>query len=112
MTFLIVGLIVFLGIHSVSIVAPQWRLRTIARMGEQPWKGAYSVVSIASFVLLVYGYGQARMAPVILYVPPQGMRHLTLLLMLPEPQSPEPTMMLTPCAAPSPVPRSRTRRRS
>jgi uncharacterized membrane protein len=83
MAFLIVGLVVFLGIHSVSIVAPQWRLRTIARMGEQPWKGAYSVISIASFALLVYGYGQARMAPVVLYSPPQGMRHLTLLLMLP-----------------------------
>jgi uncharacterized membrane protein len=83
MSYLIVGLAVFLGIHSVSIVAPEWRVRMIARMGEQPWKGAFSVISIASFVLLVYGYGQARMTPVVLYSPPQGLRHLALLLMLP-----------------------------
>jgi uncharacterized membrane protein len=83
MTLVIVGLAIFLGIHSVSIVAPRWRLATIARIGEGPWKIAYSVVSIASFALLVYGYGQARMAPVVLYVPPRGLRHVALLLMLP-----------------------------
>jgi uncharacterized membrane protein len=83
MALLIVGLVVFLGIHSVSIVAPRWRLRMIDRMGEGPWKGVYSLISIASFVLLVYGYGQARLTPVVLYAPPQGMRHLALLLMLP-----------------------------
>jgi uncharacterized membrane protein len=83
MALFIVGLVVFLGIHSVSIVAPRWRLATIARIGEGPWKIAYSVVSIASFVLLVYGYGQARMTPVVLYAPPRGLRHVALLLMLP-----------------------------
>ena len=48
MLYLIAGLLVFLGIHSVSIVAPEWRDRTAARVGEGPWKGMYSVISIAS----------------------------------------------------------------
>jgi uncharacterized membrane protein len=83
MTPFIAGLVIFLGVHSVSIVAPRWRLAAIARIGEMPWKAAYSVISIASFVLLVYGYGQARMTPTVLYAPPRGLRHVALLLMLP-----------------------------
>src|SRR3954454_15573914 len=54
MTLFIVGLIVFLGIHSVAIVAPAWRDAQVAR-SEGAWKGIYSLVSIASFVLLIYG---------------------------------------------------------
>jgi uncharacterized membrane protein len=83
MTYLIAGLILFLGVHSVSIVAPQWRERMFGRLGEGAWKGLYSVISIAGFVLLIWGYGQARMSPVVLYVPPPGMRWATALLMLP-----------------------------
>lgn len=83
MSLLVAGLVLFLGIHSVSIVALDWRAARIAQMGEQPWKGLYSLVSLAGFVLLIYGYGQARLAPVLLYVPPTGLRHLALLLMLP-----------------------------
>ena len=83
MTLLILGLLIFLGAHSVSIVAPGWRDAQAARLGENGWKGVYSVVSLVGFVLLVYGYGQARQAPVLLYTPPTGLRHAALLLMLP-----------------------------
>jgi len=83
MTLLIVGLVLFLGIHSVSIAAPAWRDGMAARLGEKPWKGVYALVSIAGFVLLVYGYGLARQQPVVLYTPPTWTRHLTLLLMVP-----------------------------
>jgi uncharacterized membrane protein len=83
MALFIVGLILFLGIHSVSIVAPQWRDAQVAKLGEWPWKGVYSVISIVGFVVLVYGYGQARQSPVVLYTPPAAMRHVALLLMLP-----------------------------
>ena len=83
MSLLIAGLLLFLGIHSVSIVAPAWRDAQVARLGEKPWKGIYSLVSIAGFVLLVYGYGVARQSPVVLYTPPHAMRHVALLLMLP-----------------------------
>ena len=83
MVWLVVGLALFLGIHSVSIVAPAWRDGLVAQRGEGPWKGVYSLVSLVGLVLLVYGYGQARQAPVLLYVPPTGLRHLAWLLMLP-----------------------------
>lgn len=83
MTLLILGLVLFLGIHSVSIVAPAWRDAQVAQRGEGAWKGVYSLVSIASFVLLIYGYGLARQAPVMLYTAPTAMRHVALLLMLP-----------------------------
>jgi uncharacterized membrane protein len=83
MALFLVGLVIFLGLHSVSIVAPAWRDAQVARLGEGAWKGLYSVVSIIGFVLMLYGYGIARQSPVVLYSPPAALRHLTLLLMLP-----------------------------
>jgi uncharacterized membrane protein len=82
MQYLVLGLVIFLGVHSVRIVADGWRSRTVARMGPGPWKGAYSVVSLVGFALLVWGFGQARMQPVQVWVPPVGMRHLASLLTL------------------------------
>ena len=83
MTILLIGLILFLGIHSVSIAAPGWRNAQIARRGERPWKGIYSIVSAVGLALLVVGYGMARREPVVLYTPPAALRHLALLVMVP-----------------------------
>lgn len=83
MTVLLVGLIVFLGIHSVSIVAPDFRDRTAARIGAGPWRGVYSLISIIGFVLIVWGYGIARREPVLLYNPPFWTRYVTVVLMVP-----------------------------
>ena len=83
MLVLVVGLVIFLGVHSVSIVAGDWRAATIARVGERPWKGVYSLASAVGLALIVVGYGLARRDPVVLYVPPAGLRHLALVLMLP-----------------------------
>ena len=82
MSLLLLGLVLFLGIHSVAIVAPAWRDAQAAR-SPGAWKGIYSIVSIAGFVLLIYGYGLARQAPVVVWTPPTAMRHIALLLMLP-----------------------------
>jgi len=82
MIYLILGLILFLGVHSTRIVADGFRTRTVARCGLMPWKGVYALVSIAGFVLLVWGYGQARYDSAVLYNPPQFMRHIAGLLML------------------------------
>lgn len=82
MTWLIAGLIVFLGAHSVRIVADGWRSRRIAAMGEGPWKGLFSAVSLAGFVLIVWGYGQTRIDPVELWQPPRWTAHATALLTL------------------------------
>jgi uncharacterized membrane protein len=83
MTLLILGLVLFIGMHSVGILAPAWRDRTAARLGEVPWQGIYSLVSLVGFVLIVWGYGLARQDPVALYAPPVWTRHLALLLMVP-----------------------------
>jgi uncharacterized membrane protein len=83
MTLLIIGLVLFLGIHSVSIVAPAWRDAQVAGRGEAAWKGPYSVASAVGLGLLIFGYGLARQSPVVLYTPPAALRHIALLLMLP-----------------------------
>lgn len=83
MTSLVLGLILFLGVHSVAIVAPAWRDAMQARLGEGPWKGLYTLASVAGFVLIVIGYGAARQEPVVLYAPPLWLRHLAMLLLLP-----------------------------
>ena len=83
MTLFVVGLVLFLGIHSVGIVAPAWRDAQVARRGEAAWKGLYSVVSVLGFVLLVVGYGLARQTSPVLYAPPTVLRHFALLLMVP-----------------------------
>lgn len=82
MILFVVGLLLFLGVHSTRVFAEGWRGATIARIGEGPWKGIYSVVSIAAFVLLVWGYGRARHQMPI-WDPPQAMHYLTVLLMVP-----------------------------
>ena len=82
MPLLILGLLVFLGVHSVQMLAPDFRARMVARIGLLPWKGLYALVSIAGFVLIVIGFGQARLHPVLLYAPPAGLRHLNALFTL------------------------------
>lgn len=83
MTWLILGLLIFLGSHSVRIFAEPWRGARIASMGLNAWKGIYSVVAIAGFVLIVWGYGQARGAPVIVFSPPVWTKHVAALLTIP-----------------------------
>ena len=82
MAALILGLLLFLGLHSVRIVAEGWRGRTIARVGEGPWKGVYTLLSVAGLALIVWGFGQARADPTVLWAPPVWTRHLAALLML------------------------------
>jgi len=82
MTVLILGLIVFLGVHSARIVADGWRTAQIKRLGEGAWKGMYTVASLAGLGLIVWGFSLARQQPVVLWVPPVAMRHVAALLTL------------------------------
>lgn len=82
MSYLVLGLVLFLGVHSVRIVADGWRTQMRARLGEGSWKGLYSVASVVGLVLVVWGYGLARQQPVVLWNPPVGMRHAASLLTL------------------------------
>jgi uncharacterized membrane protein len=82
MTILILGLLVFLGVHSTRIFADDWRTAQLKRLGEGPWKGIYSIVSLAGFGLIIWGFGLARQQPVVLWTPPAGMVHVVALLNL------------------------------
>ena len=83
MTLLVAGLVLFLGAHSVRIFADGWRTSTIARIGRNPWRGLYSIVSLVGFALIVWGYGQARADPLVVWSPPAWTRYATSLLVLP-----------------------------
>jgi len=83
MELLVVGLLLFFGVHSVAILAPRWRATMVARLGEGPWKGLYALLSAVGFVLLVIGYSHARAAASVLYVPPHALRYLSFILLLP-----------------------------
>jgi len=83
MTLLILGLIVFLGLHSVRIFAEDWRSARIAQWGEMRWKGLHSLGSIIGFALIIWGYGLTRATPIDLWQPPIFTRHLAALLTLP-----------------------------
>ena len=82
MAYLILGLVLFLGVHSTRIVADGWRSATIARIGEMPWKGIYALLSIAGFALVVWGFRVARADTMVLYAPPLWGRHLASLLLV------------------------------
>jgi uncharacterized membrane protein len=82
MSALILGLLMFLGMHSARIVAEGWRTQVIAQRGPGAWKGLYTVVSLAGFGLIIWGYGQARLEPVVLWASPVWTRHLAALLVL------------------------------
>lgn len=83
MFYLVLGLILFLGVHCISIVAPRWRDAMFARWGEPVWKGLYSLVAIIGLALIIWGYAEARATAVVLYQPPYWTRWLAAALMLP-----------------------------
>lgn len=78
---LTVGLVLFLGIHALQSLAPQVRKNLIARWSALVFKAVYALIAVVGFYLLVQGYGLARLEPVVLWMPPRGMQHATILLM-------------------------------
>lgn len=82
MAILMLGLVLFLGVHSVRIVADDWRAATRARIGANAWGGAYSAISLIGLGLILWGYSRARANPVLLWQAPLWMPHLTGLFMV------------------------------
>jgi len=81
MLTLLFGLILFLGVHCLQALAPDWREARRTQWGERTYKGLYSLVAGIGLVLIVIGYGQARAEPVLLWTPPRGLVHASFLLM-------------------------------
>ena len=82
MPLLILGLVIFIGMHSTRIAAESWRAGMIARIGEGPWKGLYSLISIVGLVLIIWGYGMARPDSPVLWEPPVWLKHIAVALNL------------------------------
>ena len=78
---LLIGLALFLGIHSAQSLAPQARQRAQQRWGALGYKAVYSAVSLLGLYLIVHGYAQARLTPVVLWTPPRGLQHASIALM-------------------------------
>jgi uncharacterized membrane protein len=83
MTRLVAGILIFFGIHSVSMLALGWRNGMAERLGSRAWQGIYSVVSAVGLYLIIAGYGAARQVAEVLYVPPTWFRYVAAFLMLP-----------------------------
>lgn len=83
MTLLVLGLILFIGVHAVTILRSQ-RASLIGRFGEGGYKGLYSLLSFAGLILIVWGYVSYRAGGYIpVWEPPRWTRHLASTLMLP-----------------------------
>ena len=82
MSILVLGLLIFLGLHSTRIISESGRAKAIARFGENGWKGIYSLLSVIGFVLIVWGFARARYDAPEIWTPSSGARAVTILLML------------------------------
>jgi uncharacterized membrane protein len=81
MAMLIIGLVVFLGVHGFTTLRPV-RAAVISRLGETPYKGLYSLAALAGLVLIIWGFSRYRAAgEIVLWTPPPGLRHITIVLM-------------------------------
>ncbi len=83
MIVLIIGLILFFTVHSISIISLEGRDKLIARLGEGAYKGLYSLCAAIGLGLIIWGYGLARSEAIVVWVPPMWLRHVSLLLLLP-----------------------------
>jgi uncharacterized membrane protein len=82
MLALIIGLALFLGLHSTRIVADGVRSRFIAQHGDKPWKGLYSLGSGVGLALIIWGYAMARQQPIALWTPQAWARAVATVLMV------------------------------
>lgn len=84
MTLLIAGLLLFLGVHSIRMLAPMTHARWRERLGAGIWKGLYSLGALVGLALIAWGFDAAREHPVMVWMPSSpgmaiGLRHLAAL---------------------------------
>ncbi len=83
MSIFLLVLIIFLGIHCISILNDSWRNRIVDKIGQWPWKGFYALGSIVGFIVMVRGYGAIRYDSTLLYTPPTWLQYFSMVLFLP-----------------------------
>ncbi len=80
MTLFLLGLIIFFGVHLFASLLRAPRAGLVAKLGEGPYKGLFSLVSIAGLILIIIGWRSADAD--VLYTAPAAFRHIAYLLML------------------------------
>jgi uncharacterized membrane protein len=83
MTALVLGLVIFIGMHSVRIISDDFRTRQIEKVGLKTWRAMYAAVAIVGIVLIVAGYGAARGAPPVVWYLPSWLVYVATLLTIP-----------------------------
>lgn len=78
---LLLGLVLFLGIHSISIIAPMYREKLVT-INEKAYKVVYALLSLLGLYFIVAGYGSLRADPNFVYFGVQSLRPLVSILML------------------------------
>lgn len=85
MTLILIGAVIFLGVHFIIMLSPATRASLEARFGEGPWKGVFSLISAVGLGLMIWGlyraYGTEEWGD-LLYVPGAWTRHAAMLLVL------------------------------
>jgi uncharacterized membrane protein len=79
MSLMIFGLILLFAVHLVPWSTPL-RETLVTRLGANPYRGLFSLVSLVALVLIIIGKGQAPFVPV--WQPDPSLRHVTYLLVL------------------------------
>jgi uncharacterized membrane protein len=80
---MILGLVLFLGVHTVT-TQRNLRAQMIASWGEGGYKIGYALLSAAGLALIVWGFSWYRATGWIdVWYPPKAFKHITLALMLP-----------------------------
>lgn len=82
---LIAGIAIFAGAHLFSLLLPDVRDGLKLRLGEGPYKGLYSLISLAGLALMIWGFWSLSSGPAasdFVYVPAASSRHVTMLLVL------------------------------
>jgi uncharacterized membrane protein len=81
MLVLILGIVVFLGVHTLATL-PAAKAGLVERLGARPFKGLFSLIAVTGLALIVWGFARYRGdGLVVLWTPPEWTRHITIGLM-------------------------------
>ncbi len=82
MAILILGIVIFLGIHLVKSFAPGVRAAVMARGGKGLWMAIHGGSALIGLCLIAYGFDASRATSGLLYNPPKFLTHIALTLLL------------------------------
>lgn len=80
MTMLVLGVLLFAGVHFIPSLAPGIKAGAMEKMGEGGYKGIFSLLLLGAFALMILGWRSAD--PVYLYAPPLALHKFAICLMV------------------------------